>query len=423
MASSGSALPEMWLNLYYALFALVGLYVIFSSAAWVTSAVRFAFGREDSGSDWFYEIPDEELPSFTVLVPAFSEEKTIRSCLEALREVNYPNLEVIAIDDGSTDRTAQIITEMLPLDPRLRFLEKKVNEGKAMAMNDALAITSGEIVTVIDADARIHPYALRFIAAHFVRVPRVGGVTGNPRPINRVNTLTELQVAEYASNVSLMRRSQVVWGRILTMSGVISAFRRSVIADVGAFDPSMATEDIELTWRIQRSFYDVRYEPRAVLGMVVPQTLPALMRQRMRWGRGLVEVLKAHAGVLRRWRNRRHWPVYIEATLSLLWWHLLLLLFAVLIVVEAARSVSAIDLTPIPWGWTAIVLTAAIVQLTVGIILDRHYDRSATSALPIMPWYPMVYWAIVGLPSVLVTLPTLLRRRDKGANVRWSVRR
>jgi len=413
----------MWLSLYYALFFLVGLYVILSSTGWVASAIRFAIGREGHDSDAFYEIPDDQLPSITVLVPAYSEEKTIGPCLDALREVDYPDLEVIAIDDGSPDRTAEIVTEKLADDPRLRFLEKKVNEGKAMAMNDALSVTTGEVVVVIDADARIHPYALRFMAAHFVHVPRVGGVTGNPRPINRVNTLTELQVAEYASNVSLMRRSQVVWGRILTMSGVISAFRRSVIADVGPFDPSMATEDIELTWRIQRSFYDVRYEPRAVLGMVVPQTLPELWRQRMRWGRGLVEVLKKHAGVLRHWRNRRHWPVYIEATISLLWWHLLLLLFAVLVFVAAARAVSTVDFTPLPWGWTAIVLTAAILQLTVGIMLDRHYDRSATSALPIVPWYPIVYWFIVGLPSVIVTIPTLLRRRDKGSNVRWVVKR
>jgi biofilm PGA synthesis N-glycosyltransferase PgaC len=413
----------MWLSLYYALFFLVGLYVILSSTGWVASAIRFALGREGRDSDAFYEIPDDELPSITVLVPAYAEEKTIGPCLDALREVNYPDLEVIAIDDGSPDRTAEIVTEKLAGDPRLRFLEKKVNEGKAMAMNDALSITTGEVVVVIDADARIHPYALRFMAAHFVRVPRVGGVTGNPRPINRVNTLTELQVAEYASNVSLMRRSQVVWGRILTMSGVISAFRRSVIAEVGPFDPSMATEDIELTWRIQRSFYDVRYEPRAVLGMVVPQTLPELWRQRMRWGRGLVEVLKKHAGVLRHWRNRRHWPVYIEATVSLLWWHLLLLLFGVLVFVAAARAVSTVDFTPLPWGWVAIVLTAAILQLTVGIMLDRHYDRSATSALPIVPWYPMVYWFIVGLPSVIVTIPTLLRRRRQGTNVRWEVRR
>lgn len=413
----------MWLTLYYVLFLAVGLYVLLSSTGWLAGAARFALDRENRESDSFYEISDDELPSITVLVPAYSEEATIGACLDALREVDYPRLEVIAIDDGSPDQTGRIIEEKLAEDPRLRFLDKEVNEGKAMAMNDALAVTTGEVVVVIDADARIHRYALRFMAAHFVRVPRVGGVTGNPRPINRVNTLTELQVAEYASNVSMMRRSQVVWGRILTMSGVISAFRRSVIAAVGPFDPSMATEDIELTWRIQRRFFDVRYEPRAVLGMVVPETLGELWRQRVRWARGLVEVLKANAGVLRHWKNRRHWPVYLEATVSLLWWHLLIILFLIFLFAGAARAISTVDFTPFPWGWTAIVIAAAIVQLSFGILLDRRYDRSVTPALAVLPWYPLVYWLFVGLPTVIATTSTLFRKRGRESNVRWAVRR
>ncbi len=404
-------------------FALVGLYVIFASSVWITGAVAFLLRRELKSADAFYDIPDARLPPASVIVPAFRERAVLGRCLEAVRMLDYPELEIIAVDDGSADGTEELIRSSMASDPRLRMLMKRDNEGKAMAMNDAIAMSRGEIIVVVDADAQLHPLALRFMAAHFVRVQMVGAVTGNPRPISRRNLLTELQVIEYASDVSLMRRAQAVWGRLMTTSGVISAYRRAALDQVGLFDPTMSTEDIELAWRLQLAFYDVRYEPRAVLGMVVPETIPELWRQRMRWGRGLVEVLKKHAGVLRHWRNRRHWPVYIEATFSLLWWHLLLLLFGILILVEAARAVSTIDFTPIPWGWTAIVLTAAIIQLTVGIMLDRHYDRSATSALPIVPWYPMVYWFIVGLPSVIVTIPTLLRRRDKGSNVRWVVRR
>ena len=414
----------MLLALYELLFTVIGVYVIVSSAGWVTSALRFVAGREGEGSDEFYEIPDDQLPSITVLVPAYCEAKTIGACLSALQAVDYPELEVVAIDDGSPDETADRILEHVATDQRLRFLRKSENEGKAMAMamNDGIAISSGELIVVVDADAQIHPLALRYMAAHFVRLPRVGGVTGNPRPINRVNLLTELQVAEYASNVSLMRRAQVSWGRMLTMSGVISAFRRAALADVGVFDPSMSTEDIELTWRLQGHFYDVRYEPRAVLGMAVPETIPVLLRQRLRWGRGLVEVLIKHAGIVVHWRNRRHWPVYLEASVSLLWWHLLLLLWGVLLFFEAARALGVTDLDPVPWGWIAVVVTAAVAQLTTGILIDRRYDRSATSALPIVPWYPLVYWVIVGIPSVIVTIPTLLHRRHV-RNVRWNPQR
>jgi len=134
-----------------------------------------------------------------VLLPAYREELTIGAALDALRAVDYPDLEVIAIDDGSPDATADVIAAHLNEDPRLRLMRKEANEGKAMAMNDALAVARGEVIVVIDADAQIAPRALRAIAAHFVRIPRMGGVTGNPRPINLGSWLAEMQVVEFAA--------------------------------------------------------------------------------------------------------------------------------------------------------------------------------------------------------------------------------
>lgn len=400
----------------------VGLYVVVAAAVWVASAVRFALSRETSAADAFYDIPDDQLPPITVLLPAYCEERTIGAALDALRTVDYPDLEVIAIDDGSPDGTARVVMDRMPADPRLRLLRKEVNEGKAMAMNDAIAVSRGEVIVVIDADAQVAPGALRAIAAHFVRLPRVGGVTGNPRPINLGTWLAEMQVVEFAAQVSLMRRAQVSWGRILTMSGVVSAFRRSVLADVGLFDPTMDTEDIELTWRIQRRFYDVRYEPRAVVGMSVPTTLRGLMRQRLRWGRGLIQVLLRHGSLLLHWRNRRHWPVVLEAIISILWWHALVIMIVLGVAFAAIDIGGYEDVTPFPWGWVAAVLTIAMVQLTTGLLIDRRYDPTATDALWPMPWYPIGYWFIVGCTTLASTVPTLLRPRS-GENVTWRVDR
>jgi biofilm PGA synthesis N-glycosyltransferase PgaC len=405
-----------WLLLF------VGLYVVIAAGAWIASALRFAMTRETPDAEAFYDIPDDQLPSMTVLVPAYAEERTIGDALDALAAVDYPDLEVIAIDDGSPDGTARVIRDRLAHDPRLRLLEKRVNEGKAMAMNDAIAVSRGEIIVVIDADAQVAPGALRAIAAHFVRIPRVGGVTGNPRPVNLGTWLAEMQVVEFAAQVSLMRRAQVSWGRILTMSGVISSFRRSVLADVGLFDPTMDTEDIELTWRIQRRFYDVRYEPRAVVGMSVPITLRGLLRQRLRWGRGLIQVLLKHGGILFRWRNRRNWPVIIEAVISLLWWHVLVVVIVIGVALASVDIGGYEDITPFPWGWVAAVITIALVQLATGLMIDRRYDPSATAALGPMPWYPIGYWFVVGCTTLLSTIPTLLRPRS-GPNVTWKVDR
>ncbi len=408
--------------LFDSLLLWVGLYVVVVATVWIMSAVRFALSRETKKSKAFYDIPDDQLPSITVLVPGFREELRIGAALDALRDVDYPDLEILAIDDGSPDGTSDEILRHLPADPRLRLMRKEVNEGKAMAMNDALVIARGEIIVVIDADAQIAPHALRAIAAHFVRIPRMGGVTGNPRPVNRGGWLAEMQVVEFASSVSLVRRAQVTWGRILTMSGVVSAFRKSVLTDVGVFDPSMATEDIDLTWRIQMRFYDVRYEPRAVVGMSVPSTLRALGSQRLRWGRGLVQVLMRHGGVLFHWRHRRHWPAILEAIASIVWWHLLILLIIIGLTVQPLAAGGYMTLPPFPWGWVAAVLTVALVQSFVGLIIDRRYDRTALLALSAVPWYPIGYWFLVGLTSIVVTIPTLLRP-GWSSNVRWTVDR
>lgn len=404
------------------LLLLVGLYVVVAAGAWIASALRFSMSRETPGAEAFYDIADDLLPSMTVMVPAYAEERTIGAALDALAAADYPDLEVIAIDDGSPDGTAQVIRSHLARDPRLRLMEKSVNEGKAMAMNDAIAVSRGEVIVVIDADAQVAPGALRAIAAHFVRIPRMGGVTGNPRPVNLGTWLAEMQVVEFASQVSLMRRAQVSWGRILTMSGVISAFRRSVLADVGLFDPAMDTEDIELTWRVQRRFYDVRYEPRAVVGMSVPITLRGLLRQRLRWGRGLVQVLLKHGVILFRWRNRRNWPVIIEAILSLVWWHVLVVVMVLGLTLAAVDLAGYEQISPFPWGWVAAVVTIALGQLSAGLLIDRRYDPSAAAALGPMPWYPIGYWFVVGCTTLLSTIPTLIRPHG-GPNVTWKVDR
>lgn len=404
------------------LFIFVGTYVLLSSAAWVTGGLIFFFDRERKLSDDFYDLDPEDLPSVTVIVPAYEEEELVGACLDALRDLDYPDLEVIAVDDGSRDETLEAIRSRLPGDPRLRLVVSESNEGKAMAMNDALVVARGEIIVVVDADTRLHREALLFMVAHFVRVSAVGGVTGNPRPINRENLLTELQVVEYASQISLMRRAQVIWGRLMTMSGVISAFRRSALADVGVFDPSMSTEDIELSWRLQVSAYDIHYEPRAVIGMNVPETLGTLRRQRFRWARGLIEVLGLYLGTLRHWGDRRQWPVFGEVVLSLVWWHALLLLAALLVLGLVIPGFIGEQLTYFPWGWTAVIMLAALVQFGVGLLLDRRYDRSALSAIWILPWFPLVYWVLVGLPSALVSIPVLFRPQ-KHRNVLWQTNR
>jgi biofilm PGA synthesis N-glycosyltransferase PgaC len=401
----------------YALLAFIAFYPMVTASIWVVTAYIYAARREGRGSEEFYAIPDDELPLVTVLVPAYREEVEIDRTLHALHRLDYPAYEVLVVDDGSPDATADIASRHVERDPRFRLLAKKVNEGKALAMNDAMPLVRGEVVVVVDADARLHHDALRAIAAHFVRLPRVAAVTGNPRVANRDTLVAELQTLEFTSIVSLLRRAQVVWGRILTVSGVISAFRVSALRDVGMFDPSMATEDIDVSWRLQRRFYDVRYEPRALVDMTVPATLGALWRQRRRWALGLVQVLRRHRKVITTWKTRRQWPVFLEAALSIVWAHAFLLMLGFWALCLSV-GVDPPGASPFPNAWGMVVATGCVVQLACGVWLDRRYDRSVTKSFLVAPLYPLGYWLMMAVVTVVSTLPALVRRRPSVA--RWS---
>src|SRR3990172_1081995 len=155
-----------------------------------------------------------------------------------------------------------------------------------MALNDALLCLNGEIVLTIDADAVVDTRILRYLVPHFSSA-RVAAVTGNPRVSNRRTLLSKIQLIEFTSIVGLLRRAQRVWGRIQTVSGVVVAFRKKALFDVGLFNPSMATEDIDMSWRLQKRFCDIRYEPNELVCIHVPETLRAYLKQRKRWAIGL----------------------------------------------------------------------------------------------------------------------------------------
>ena len=402
------------------LIAFIAGFPLFTACVWIATSLIYMVNRERR-DDGFYDIPDDQLPRVTILVPAYREGSTLDGALARMHDLDYPDYEVIVVDDGSPDDTADIARRHVAADPRFRLVRKELNEGKAMAMNDAMPLVTGEVLVVVDADAGIHRGALRYLVAHFVRLARVAAVTGNPRVANRSGVLTELQTLEFTSIVSVLRRAQVVWGRILTVSGVISAFRVSALRDVGLFDPSMATEDIDVTWRLQRRFYDVRYEPRALVDMTVPATASALWRQRRRWAQGLIQVLRRHWRIILDWRCRRQWPVLIEAVLSIVWAHAFLLLMAVWLL-SLAAGIEPVGASPFPNGWGMLIGSMCLLQMGVGVFLDRRYDRSVTSVVWVAPIYPLLYWVLMSAVTVSTTLPTL-RAADRPRLAQWHTPR
>jgi biofilm PGA synthesis N-glycosyltransferase PgaC len=415
-AETAAAVQGSWL--YLGALVFFAFYPVLSSLVWVSTSLLYYWRWERHLLPRFYDI--EVYPLVTVLVPAYGEERVIARTVEGILALDYPFKEIVVVDDASPDGTVAALAPYVERG-QVRLVRKRVNEGKAMALNDALPLVNGEIVMIMDADAYPDPMMLRWIVPHF-RSPRVAAVTGNPRVANRHSFLAKLQLIEFASIVSLLRRSQRVWGRILTMSGVVGAFRRSALIDVGLMSPEMVTEDIDMTWKLQRAHYDVRYEPRALVWMQVPSSLGGLFRQRIRWAEGLAQVLHRNRDLLLDRRHRRHWPVLIEAVLSITWAYVMVGLIALWIAFRAA-GLPILGVSPIPTWWGMLIGTTCLLQLLAGVLLERRYDRTLSRYFYVAVFYPIIYWLLMAVVTVIATPMGLAVPPRRGTVSRWRTRR
>ncbi|MBD3179012.1 MAG: poly-beta-1,6 N-acetyl-D-glucosamine synthase, partial [Candidatus Latescibacteria bacterium] len=377
---------------YMAALAFFAWYPIFSSIMWMFTSVIYFFRREKGDQGDFYSM--ERHPPVSVIIPAYNEARNIGEVLENVSRIDYPDFEVLVVDDASTDRTAEIV-ERFAGEGKARLIRKKHNQGKAMALNDAIPCSRGEILLIIDADASPEPDILKYMIPHF-RYPRVAGVTGNPRVYNRGTLLGKLQAIEFSSIISIQRRAQRIWGRLMTMSGVVGAFRRSALYHVGLYSPEMATEDIDITWKLQMKHYDVRYEARSVVWMRVPRSLKGLWRQRRRWALGQGQVIGRYGPAAMDWRHRRLWPILTEAIISILWSYDFVFLTA-LWITSYTMGIPPVGASPIPNWWGMLISSVCLMQLLTGVILDRRYDRGLGWYYGAAVFYPIIYWILLAV--------------------------
>lgn len=234
-----------------------------------------------------------ELPRMSVLVPAYNEEKVIRTTLEALLATNYPDKEIIAIDDGSKDDTLRIMSEY---KDRVKVIHKE-NGGKASALNAGMLYATGSIIVILDADTIIGNSALRHIAKSFAD-EHVVAVAGNIKIRNRVNILTWCQALEYLSGIQIMRRGLDYFGAITIVPGALGAFKKNKLEEAGSYHKETLVEDFDATMKVLRSGMVVSGNNSAIAYTQAPQKLHDFYKQRKRWYRGNLQVLRRHSDIL-----------------------------------------------------------------------------------------------------------------------------
>jgi cellulose synthase/poly-beta-1,6-N-acetylglucosamine synthase-like glycosyltransferase/spore germination protein YaaH/peptidoglycan/xylan/chitin deacetylase (PgdA/CDA1 family) len=234
----------------------------------------------------------EYKPQVSVLIPAYNEEAVIVQTVRAALDSHYPKLEVLVVDDGSTDRTAELVQDNFGRDPRVRLLLQS-NHGKPGALNHGLAEASGEIVVSIDADTIVDPEAIPRLVRHFAE-PNVGAVAGNVKVSNRNRWLTRWQALEYITSQNLEKRAFDLLNCIPVVPGAVGAWRTDLLRGAGGFSGDTVAEDTDLTLTIRRNGWKILYDEDAIGRTEVPDTIDALIRQRFRWTFGTLQAVWKH---------------------------------------------------------------------------------------------------------------------------------
>ncbi len=272
------------------LLIIVGLLVGVRLVLMVIFARRHAKRRRRPGFRWGPPV-DEPV---TVIVPAYNEIKNIEATVRSIVANDYP-LEVLVVDDGSSDGTADLV-ESLRL-PRVRVLRQR-NSGKPKALNAGIRAAQHEIIIMIDGDTVFEPDTVRLLAQPFAD-PEIGAVAGNVKIANRDELIGRMQHIEYVVGFNIDRRVQDVTGSIITVPGASGSFRRKALLQVGGLSTDTLAEDTDLTIALGRAGWRVVFEERARAWTEAPATMAQLWKQRYRWSYGTMQAMWKHRRAIR----------------------------------------------------------------------------------------------------------------------------
>jgi biofilm PGA synthesis N-glycosyltransferase PgaC len=244
--------------------------------------------------------PLARYPGLSILVAAYNEEATIVETIESIARQQYPGpLEVIVANDGSRDRTAELVRELLPAYPWLRLLDLKQNAGKANALNEALKLVSHTLTATVDADSWLFRDALTGIVERYFHDPKnTRAVAGAVLVRNsRESWMTRAQEWDYFQGIAAIKRVQSMYQGTMVAQGAFSLYDTATLRQIGGW-PDCVGEDIVLSWGILKQGYRIGHCEDALLFTNAPATLKQFSRQRQRWARGMVEAFKQHPGIL-----------------------------------------------------------------------------------------------------------------------------
>ena len=324
----------------------------------------------------------------SVLIPCFNEEKVIVGSVARILASGWKRLEVIVLDDGSSDATSEVVEKAYATEPRVTLL-RFPNAGKAAALNRGLSIAKGDVVVALDADTLFPDDTIGRLVRWFAD-EEVGAVAGNALVGNRLNLITRWQALEYVTAQNLERRALAALGAVTVVPGAVGAWRRSALAQLGGFPGETLAEDQDLTIAVQRAGWRVEFDPSARAYTEAPDSLRGLLKQRFRWSFGTLQCIWKHREAT---FSPKH-PTLGFVALPQIWlFQIFLALAAPLVDLAVLYSIAAaiMDKVMHPVEWSPDKLTQSLLYWAVFILVDLSACALGMALERRAPWKDLVW--------------------------------
>jgi cellulose synthase/poly-beta-1,6-N-acetylglucosamine synthase-like glycosyltransferase/peptidoglycan/xylan/chitin deacetylase (PgdA/CDA1 family) len=231
-------------------------------------------------------------PLVSIIVPAYNEEVNVIRSVHNLLKGDYPNFEIVFVDDGSKDNTYKNVCEEFQNHPKVRLFTKP-NGGKASALNFGIDQARGEFLVCMDADTHLRHNAVSELMKYFFD-EKVGAVAGNVKVGNEFSVMAKWQSIEYITSQNFDRRAFDYFNCITVIPGAIGGFRKSAMIAAGKFAVDTLAEDCDTTISILRLGYTIKYSSNAVAMTEAPEAVKQFLKQRFRWTFGIMQTFWKH---------------------------------------------------------------------------------------------------------------------------------
>jgi len=278
----------------------------------------------------------DKTPPVSIIIPAYNKASLIRKTILSSLSTDYPEKEVIVVDDGSDDGTGEICSRFAK-KKKIRLITHSRNLGKAAALNTGVKAARNGIIVTVDADSFPKKDSLRKLVKYFAD-PKIGAVAGTIKVAKSKAVLTVYQSLEYISQ-GFQRLCQGFIDAIMVAPGPLTAYRKDALVKAGYFESDTVVEDFDMTIKIHKAGYSVASEKKAEAFTIAPNTLKQWKAQRVRWARGGIQIFKKHFDVM---TNKNTRPLAMFSFPMLMMWTGLPYLILCSYILVAIRSITAV---------------------------------------------------------------------------------